>query len=150
MTAVAIDYSGIATAIKSRLDAGLTDFSPVPAVVIDKEFMPVESWIGIQTPQRSATDGQALAIGSRQRQKVTYRLWLWRYGLMLPDAVHARDSLLTRTEVELLRDNTFGGSVDFAWQEGGRMLTADSPDNKGAYYAGAEIILQVECVAKSL
>lgn len=145
-----IDYSALALGIKGILDTQLSTQTPLPKVVVEKEFVPNERWIGIYCQSRAPDNGQALALASRQRQIVQYMVRVWAYAMSLPESIRLRDGLLSRTEVALMTDQTMGGNCVASWMEGGRFISAQDNMKKNMWFGGAEIILKCDCVAKAI
>lgn len=145
-----IDYWGIKVAIKAQLDAQLAAILPKPQVVVEQEWAPNESWIGVYGDSRTAADPeQYLSAGTKTNIRVRHVIWVWRYAMDLDTAISYRNSLLGDVELALMLDRTFAGTCETSWLEGGRLVTADDPSKKNKFFAGAEIILTADCFART-
>jgi hypothetical protein len=137
-----VDYWGIKQAIKSQLDLHLASQPIIPQITVEEEVVAREAWVGIFQDGRQAPDDfQTIAAGKRTRFLIMHRLWVWRYALKPADAIRLRDYLLGSVEIGLMLDRTFANAVRMSWIQGGRMVAADAPDQRGLWFAGAEIEL---------
>lgn len=146
-----IAFQAISAAIKSRLDTAFANRTPLPDVVLEQEFEPKESWIGVYCQGATAPESdQPLTASLKQRLEVRYELWCWRFAMTNTLAVQLRDELLGDVELALIGDRTFGGTVTTSWLEGGRFGKQDDPQQLGRFFSGAEVILICEVMASNI
>lgn len=138
-----VDYWGIKQAIKTQLDNYLPGVQTVtPHVCVEDEVVARESWVGIFGDGRQApNDFQTIAAGKRTRFLIMHRLWVWRYAPKPQMAINLRDHLLGSVECGIMIDRTFSNAVRMSWIQGGKMVAANDPDERGNWFAGAEVEL---------
>lgn len=146
-----IAFQTISEAIKARLDASFVNRTPLPEVVLEREFEPRESWIAIYCQGATSNPGdQPLTAGLKQRLEVRFEIWCWRFAMTNALAVELRDAILGEVELALMSDRTQGGTVVNSWLEGGRFGKQEDPQQIGRFFAGGEIILVCEVIASNL
>lgn len=146
MTAIA--YNDIAQAIRSRLLTSLAgQQNPMPQIVVEEPFKPVESFVGIYLATAAPGFPQSLAAGKKSLRTIRFDIWCWRFAMSNADAFRLRDSLVGDVEVALMIDPTFGGTVQSSWLAGGTFLRADDPQQLGRFLAGGEVVLMADAFA---
>lgn len=139
----AIDYAGIEDQLKTIIEADSTLDGARVYVEEEPQFgmMDSQKAISIFLHNRSASSGQSLSAGKRQRYDVKYSLWSTFFSLeSFRVACTGRDALLGALELVLMADRTIGGKVNTCWLEGGQFLSARD-DAAGVFVASAETIL---------
>lgn len=146
-----IAFQTISNAIKTELDEAFANRTPLPEVVLEQEFEPKESWIGVYCQGATAPEGdQPLTASLKQRLRIRYEIWCWRFAMSNALAVQLRDELLGDLELALMRDRTFGGTVTASWLEGGRFGKQDDPQQLGRFFSGAEVVLICDVMASNI
>jgi len=145
-----IAFQAISEAIKARLDTAFANRTPLPEVVLEREFEPRESWIAIYCQGvTAAEDDQPLTASLKQRLQVRFEIWCWRFAMSNALAVELRDGLVGDTELALMIDRTMNGTVTTSWLEGGRFGRQEDPQSIGRFFAGGEIVLICELMASN-
>lgn len=136
-----LDTNTISTTIKSLIDGFMSGRTPTPSVVIEREFEPNESWIGIYVQGISEPPQDQPLAFRKGRMIVRFEIWCWRFAMTNAAAAELRDTLVGDIECGLMLDRTLSGTVNNSWLEGGRFTKTDDPQSLGRFFAGGEIVL---------
>jgi hypothetical protein len=136
-----LDTTTISNTIKSLIDGFLVNRTPLPTVVIDREFEPNEAWVGIYVQSVSEPPQDQPLAFRKGRMTVRFQIWCWRYAMTNAAAAELRDALVGDIELGLMLDRSLSGTVNNSWLEGGRFNKSDDPQSLGRFFAGGEIIL---------
>lgn len=136
-----IDYHAIGQAIQTVLqaDAALAGVK----VIVEEDVLtsPEEApWVGIYIADRESA-GAPIAAGTQQRFTVRYEIWCFDYRLDIPSAAQARDDLLGKVEVALLKTPTLNGNVTMMAITGGAF---DSARTEGGHLMGGSVVVEIQ------
>lgn len=107
-----VDYSAIEQQIKALLSADTT----LVGVTIEVERDGLTSpelcpWIGVYLEKRRI-ERRPIAAGTRMDYRISFLLWCYEYHMeSLATANTARDDLIGKVEVALMKNPTLGGTV---------------------------------------
>ena len=132
-----IDYFAIEEVIKTQL-TGDSTLVGVSVHVEDELTMARGKHVFISLERRDAPDEQAIAAGTQTRFQIRFSLKCFDFGLDRRGALEARDDLLGKVEVALMKDRTFSGAVAMSWLAGGEFESGQGTDG---FFAAAEVVL---------
>ena len=139
-----IDYFAIELEIQKVLlqDAILVGAGVVHVVVEEDLVTSPEMcpWIGIYISDRESAGGP-IAAGTQQRFRVRYEVWCFEHAMEVPEAAKARDDIMGKVEVALLKNPTLNGKVTSMAITGG---TFDSGRVDAGFLMGGSIVLEIE------
>lgn len=140
----AIGYWSILEAIKAQLDSELASQPHVPAVVIERAFIPKVCWVSINLDRRDyLNENQEIAAGKSARARLRIAVFSF-YQAPNPDqAFRLSIGLTAAVELALLKTPTFGGLVNSSWLEGGEFFQVEGQTSAGTII-GTETILNAE------
>lgn len=107
-----VDYSAIEQQIKTILLADST----LAGVTVEVERNGLESpeqcpWVGVYL-ERRRIERRPIAAGTRMDYRVAFLLWCYEYHMeSIETANTARDNLIGKVEIALMKNPTLGGTV---------------------------------------
>ena len=143
-----LDYYDIELEIKDVLESD-SDIKEITVIVEDApEFAEaIAPWIGIYLESREAPSSlQKLSAGTITEFRLRFSIWAWTYSLeSIESAIKARDELLGKIEIALMKARSTRDKLQASWIEGGEMLTARIKSDAGqGFMSGAEVIFVLE------
>lgn len=135
-----IDYYGIEEKLGEILNACENLNEAVITVEEEPRFnADMQPWCGIFMTSRSPAPNQRIAAGQQTQYHLNLSVWVFASSLESNrEAIRLRDDFLSRVEVEIMKNRTIGGMVDYLWLEGGDMMTEKTDK---VFSSGAEIKL---------
>lgn len=142
----AINYWTILTAIKTQLDTELAVLSPVPKVVIERAFIPSQSYVAIMLDRRDAVNEiQEIGVGRQTNMRIRFSIFCFRLAANPDMAFKLMVETISAVEIALMKDRTIGGTVSMSWLDGGTFFEVEAQANAGTYIGG-EVILIADMV----
>ena len=145
----AIDYAGVLTSLKALLDADSRTNDARTYIEEDPQYGLSDSGkvIVLTLNRRSATAGQSLAAGKRQRYLLSVGVWSVAFDMASFDAAAAkRDALLAQVELVLMDNRTLSGKVVALNLTGGEFFSVRNPEGT-VFTAMAETVIEAEVSA---
>ena len=145
------DYIGIRTQLTTIFAGGA--LTSGVSVFIEEEpqvgLADLGRCIAVFSMNRTAPPGEQ-NIASGKRTKWHWRLGVWVLAFSFTsfeEACVVRDTLLSNTELVLMKDRTIGGKANMLWLEGGEMYSARDDGGSGVFMAAAETVLVIDVSA---
>lgn len=142
-----LDYYAIESKVRDVLAADPTLSGAV--IQVESELSAVECpTVVIYLDRRDApADMQSVSSGTRTRYLITLSIWCLDVNLEgLAEASRARDALLDKVEVALMKNRDLDGLVAGSWFEGGEFVSAAAGASAGFVSAG-EIVMTVDATS---
>lgn len=136
-----IDYFAIEQEIQTILQADATLAGTNVFVEEDLLTSPeLCPWVGVYIADRDSA-GAPIAAGQQQRFRVRYEVWCFEHRMEIPAAAQARDDLMGKVEVALLKKPTLNGVVTSMAITGGAF---DSGRVDAGFLMGGSIVIEIE------